>query len=131
MKKLTVIRKIGLIAVAMMLTMLMIVAAVAPAAATDEFTDVTYSSASLSIDGSISLKFYITDLGSLADSDEGYLAVRVPDATGAYATQKVTVDQLAKSGSSYPVLSDLRRCHADFANQYRYVSFVFACCERF
>ena len=107
MKKSIVFRKIGLTVATLMLAMLMIVAAVAPVTATDEYTDVHFKTVNLSIDGSITLNFYIDDLGSLANEEDGYLAVRTPtpDATGNYLVQKVLVKDLTKDAKGRYVLS--------------------------
>ncbi|MBR2335109.1 MAG: hypothetical protein IKA62_02650 [Clostridia bacterium] len=101
MKKSTVFKKIGFFAVTLMLVALMIVASVSLVAAGEEYSDVKYSSASLSIDGSINLKFYITDLGSLDDVEGAYLAVRIPDEHGNYSVHKMTTDDLIEDGNRH------------------------------
>ena len=101
MKKSTVFKKIGFFAVTLMLVALMVVASVSLVAAGEEYSDVKYSSASLSIDGSINLKFYITDLGSLDDVEGAYLAVRIPDEHGNYSVHKMTTDDLIENGNRH------------------------------
>ena len=101
MKKSTVFKKIGFFAVTLMLVALMVVASVSLVAANEEYSDVKYSSASLSIDGSINLKFYITDLGSLDDVEGAYLAVRIPDEHGNYSVHKMTTDDLIENGNRH------------------------------
>ena len=101
MKKSTVFKKIGFFAVTLMLVALMVVASVSLVAAGEEYSDVKYSTASVSIDGSIILKFYITDLGSLDDEEGAYLAVRIPDEHGNYSVHKMTADDLIKDGNRH------------------------------